>query len=472
MSNSVDAGIIGLCAILGSMTMRLLDAAGLSACGIGPADRLLVGLSGGADSVALLHSLCRCRAEGLIAGLDAAHLIHGIRAESAEEDAAFCAALCRSWDVPLRIGRADAPAFSRERDMTLEQAARVLRYAFLRRCAGECGADCIAVAHHADDQAETLMLHLMRGSGRTGLAGMRPRCGDIARPLLGVWRRDVEAYLAENGISYRTDETNAEPNAARNRVRHELLPLMESFNPRVREALIRLGGHMAADEDYFSALAGEALREARLARGYDRGRLSALSEPVRARTLRRLVGELQDGDFSEADIRRVEALLTAKTGSCIELKNGMAAWTENEAILLGKPPRPQSFETPFVAWGETALPAGRIRSVRTEAFFKPENGYTACVDAAAIPAGAVLRTRRDGDRFHPFGAPGGRLLSDFLTDRKCPRARRDMPLLCDGTEVLWVAGYMVSERLRVGAGTESLMKICYEEEEDYGTDAG
>lgn len=452
--------------------MRLLSAETLSCCGVGPKDRLLVGLSGGADSVALLHGLWLCYTEGRIGGLFAAHLIHGIRAGSAEADAAFCETLCKRWGIPLVIGRVDSPAYAHERGMTLEQAARELRYAFLREQAARADADGIAVAHHADDQAETLLMHLMRGSGRAGLAGMRARTGDILRPLLTVRRSEIEAYLLENGLDYCTDETNAQLDAARNRVRHELLPLMKSFNPRITEALGRLAAHMAEDEDYFAALADTAMEAARLTRGLDREKLSALPAPVQARVLHRLLRERLRGDFTEADMRRLKALLTARTGSCIELRGGQAAWLENEALLVGEAPRARCFETPFIAWGETLLPEGRLVSMRAELFFKPADGFAACADANAIPAGATVRTRRDGDRFYPLGAAGSRLLSDYLIDKKCPRTRRDMPLLCDGSEVLWVTGYTVSERLRVKEDTAVMMRICYEEDGEHGTDAG
>lgn len=452
--------------------MRLVDAETLKVCGLRPADSLLVGLSGGADSVALLHSLCACQNDGQLLGLGAAHLHHGIRGASADADAAFCEALCREWEIPLVIGRVDAPGYAKAKGQSLELAARELRYAFLREQAAKFGADAIAVAHHADDQAETLLLHLMRGSGRTGLAGMRMRSSDIVRPLLHTRRRDIEAYLAENGLSACSDETNALLDAARNRVRHELLPEMERFNPRIREALCRLAAFMAADEDYLDALAQTALRNAALAEGYARRMLKELAEPIRSRALLRLLRDCQEGEVRSSDVRRVEALLGANTGSAIQLKGGRAAWLENDALMLGLMPGEQRFETPFIADGETRLPQGRLYAAPARSFQKPADGFMACVRASAIPQDAVVRTRRDGDIFFPFGAPGKKLLSDYLIDRKCPRTRRDMPLLCGGGEVLWVIGFSVSERLRVTEDTQDLLLIRYEEDGPDGDDAG
>jgi len=444
--------------------MQLVDASVLEACGINQADKVLVGLSGGADSVALLHNLQQCLRKNLLKGLSAAHLHHGIRSGSAVSDAAFCRRLCHEMGIPLAVGHVNVPGYVRDHSMSVEQAARHLRYAFLREQAEQAGASCVAVAHHAGDQAETILMHLIRGSARTGLAGMRMRNGDIVRPLLTHTRHDIEAYLAENGITYCTDETNAELHATRNRIRHELLPYMEGFNPRISFALCRMAEHMAADEDYFSAIAKEALESSRRGSGYIRDKIAVLPKPIQSRVVMALVSDCLCGDVVSSDVQRVTALLTARTGSCIQLRGGHAAWLENEILCLGKVPHAQFYETAFIPYGETILPGSRFISKRAERFEKTTDGFSVCVNAAKIPQDAVVRTRRDGDRFFPFGAPGRRLLSDYLTDRKCPRTKRDMPLLCDGDEVLWVAGYSVSERLRVNTATEDIMQIWYEED--------
>ena len=452
--------------------MRLVDAAALSACGVKPSDALLVGLSGGVDSVALLHSLRVCQSEGMIRDVYAAHLNHGIRGTAAKEDAAFCSKLCKGWGTTFLLGETDAPGYAGREGLTLEQAARNLRYAFLRQQAVEKKTAFIAVAHHADDQAETLLLHLMRGSGRAGLVGMRRVSGDILRPLLAWRRRDIEMYAAQHMLPYRIDETNALLDAARNRVRHTLLPQMELFNPRVTEAICRLAAHMAEDEDYLAALATDAAKETALNRGHSRSRIAALPGSIRARVLLQLLRENLSGDVCETDVRRLDALLTARTGSCIEFRHGKAAWLENDALVLGTAMQPRYFETPFIPNGETVLLGGRMIAEQASRFEKGENGFSVCVNAGAIPPNAIVRTRRDGDQFFPFGAPGKRLLSDYLIDRKCPRIHRDMPLLCADDEVLWVVGYSVSERLRVGADTEKLISIRYEEDGLHEFDMG
>jgi tRNA(Ile)-lysidine synthase len=240
---------------------RALRAAGMPPRG----GALVVGLSGGADSVALtdaLASLRRRRGFRLVA----AHLDHGLRPDSAA-DAVFCADLCRRLDVPFRRGEADVRARAARERGGLEQAARGERYAFLRRVREEEGAASIAVAHTRDDQAETLLLRLLRGAGATGLAGMRARKGDLLRPLLAVSRQEVLSHLRERGLAWREDPSNADPAHRRNRVRGELLPYLEErFNPRIRATLARTAA-LLADEAAFvreeaDALLAVAAREA------------------------------------------------------------------------------------------------------------------------------------------------------------------------------------------------------------------
>ena len=232
---------------------RALRAAGMPPRG----GTLVVGLSGGADSVALLDALASLRRRRGFRVV-AAHLDHRLRPGSAE-DAAFCEALCARLDVPLRTGAADVRARAARERGGLEQAARRERYAFLRRVEDEEGAVAVAVAHTRDDQAETLLLRLLRGAGATGLAGMRPRSGDVVRPLLGVSRQEVLAHLRERGLAWREDPSNADTAHRRNRVRLELLPYLEErFNPGIRAALARTAS-LLADEAAHVRAGAEAL---------------------------------------------------------------------------------------------------------------------------------------------------------------------------------------------------------------------
>lgn len=217
-------------------------------------ETLVVGLSGGADSVALLDALVSLSERGGFR-IVAAHLDHGLR-EGSQQDAAFCAEVCGRLGVPLRTERIDVRARARSEPGGLEQAARRARYEFLRGVLQEAGAGAIAVAHTRDDQAETVLMQLLRGAGRHGLAGMRPLSRDLVRPLLRVSRQDVLGHLAGRGLAWREDPSNADRALTRNRVRHELIPYLEArFNPRVRDALARTGALLADEAALLSTLA-------------------------------------------------------------------------------------------------------------------------------------------------------------------------------------------------------------------------
>ena len=317
---------------------RALRAAGTPVRG----DSVVLGLSGGADSVALvdaLASLRRRRGFRLIA----AHLDHDLRPGSAD-DAAFCAELCERLSVPLVRGTADVRARAGSEKGGLEQAARRERYLFLRRVQREERAVAIAVAHTLDDQAETLLLRLLRGAGATGLAGMRARSGDLLRPLLGVSRQEVVGYLRERGLSWREDPSNADLAHRRNRVRHELLPYLEArFNPRARAALARTAAlladeaaHLRAEAESLVDRVGHAEKDALV---LPRATLAETS-PALARAVVRLVlarsGGL--GQVGAAHVERVLQIARAKapSGRRVPLPGGREARATRDEIRFGK----------------------------------------------------------------------------------------------------------------------------------------
>ncbi len=447
----------------GADDMRLLKPELLAACGVGKTDTVLVGLSGGADSVALLCELVRVCALGMVANVAAAHYNHGMRGAAADADERFCQRLCSERGVPLITGRGDVPAIARARGVSLETAARETRYAFLEQARREANASCIAVAHHRDDQAETVLLHLLRGAGANGLSGMRPRNGFIVRPFLAVSRADILAYLAAHDAPYCTDETNALPVAERNRVRAELLPLLRSFNPEAAAALCRSAELLAGDEDCLSALGAALLEKAALpGGGHGRDTLAASHPAVQARALRMLLVDAGAADIQLSDVRRVRALLTARTGTRIELRAGLACWIDAFAVHAGRYVQAEPFCVPFCSPGVTQTPAGRFIAEEAAAYRAPETPLEAFVDADRLREGLVVRTRKNGDRFFPLGAPGERKLSDYFTDKKLPVEKRGLPLLCAGGRVLFIPGFTISETVRVTDKTRRVLRIQFE----------
>jgi tRNA(Ile)-lysidine synthase len=317
---------------------RALQADGLSLHG----RTIVVGLSGGADSVALVDALASLRRRRGFR-LVAAHLDHGLRSGSSD-DAAFCAAFCATLDVPLRAATADVRARAARERGGLEQAARRERYAFLRAVRDEEGAAAILVAHTRDDQAETLLLRLLRGAGATGLAGMRPRAGDILRPLLDVSRAEVLDHLRERGLAWREDPSNADPAHRRNRVRHELLPYLEArFNPEIRAALARTAS-LLADEAAHVRVEAETLL-ASVAREEEGtlvlGRLSLAEAPTPVARVAIRLALLRAGGLGQVGAVHVDKALRlirskAPSGRRLPLPGGREARFTHDEVRLEK----------------------------------------------------------------------------------------------------------------------------------------
>jgi tRNA(Ile)-lysidine synthase len=436
-----------------------------------PRPRVLVALSGGADSVALLHVLRELDGEVTLAG--AAHLHHGLRGADADEDEAFCAALAARLDRPFVSERVDVAALAQRDKQCLEDAARRARYAFLERAADRLGADLIATAHTRDDQAETFLLRLIRGAGTRGLGGIRPRAGRLIRPLLDVRRADLRSYLAERGEAFREDATNADVALLRNRVRHELIPFLQSrFSPGITDVLARDAALAHQDEDFLRREAietarrivltddgqsGEGLRiDARALRSTPRALGSRVahdvlchlagSRPVSFDHVQQLLS-LAEGDGGDAAIS-LPGQYAVRDGDVIALRPGRGAKrlaANPFAFLLSIPGEVASASH---GWAIAAEVEPMVEAATRR--------YSARGPEVAVAAGALrlplgVRNRRPGDRFQPIGAPGVRKLQDFMVDRKVPARERDrVPLVVDALDrIVWVAGQSVAEAFRV-----------------------
>lgn len=417
-----------------------LEAASLCA----PGRAVVAALSGGPDSVALLDALATlARRHGF--AVVAAHLDHGLRPDSAA-DAAFCARLCRSLGVALHLGRADVAARARREGGGIEQAARRARYAFLRAVKAEVGADAIAVAHTRDDQAETVLLRLLRGAGRTGLSAMRARARGLLRPLLGVSRRQVLAHLERRGLPWRQDPTNADTRLLRNRVRHELIPYLEArFNPALRSTLARTAAVISAEAELLAKLADEVY--ARVARREDghvvvaRPGLTAAPEALARLVLRKCIasaGGLRG--VGRVHVERLLALARAEraSGRRLALPGRREALVRFDELWIG-PARPQwgAFEAPLGVPGRVELPDGRWLTARESAGPEAEGSVAAVVPLPAEPL--VVRTRRPGDRVRSGGRE--RSLKRVFLERRVPAdLRARLPLVTAGGHVLWFPG--------------------------------
>jgi tRNA(Ile)-lysidine synthase len=420
---------------------------------------MVVGLSGGADSVALVHALATLAPRRGFAVV-AAHLDHGLRPGSAE-DAAFCAELCARMGVALRTGAADVRARAAREGRGIEEAARLERYAFLRSVKAAEAAVAIAVAHTRDDQAETFLMRLLRGAGSAGLAAMRPRRGDLIRPLLGVSRRDVLLHLKENGLGWREDPTNVDPAYMRNRVRHELLPYLEArFNPAVRETLARTAGLLADEAEVLEEQA-EALWESAGRRdggGVRLGRSALVAAPraVARLAVRRAVAEA--GGLTDVAATHVEKILDvacSKTASGRRLplpgaRDALFRFDHVSVLPRTSPIGPFAYDLPVP--GRVELPGGLAvvaRNARRSRASKEVREWSAVV-ATPEEGGLVVRSRRPGDRVRVRGREVS--LKRFLMAARVPAdLRRRLPLVASGPTVLWIPGLPAEGEAKAGA---------------------
>ncbi|HEX8244298.1 MAG TPA: tRNA lysidine(34) synthetase TilS [Longimicrobium sp.] len=406
---------------------------------------VLVALSGGADSVVLLHLLRFAARETGIA-VSAAHFDHAMRAES-EGDARWVAGLCRAWGVPLVAARADRPPRN-------ETEAREARHAFLRDARERSGADWTATAHHADDQAETVLFRVLRGTGVAGLAGIAPvdEGRRLVRPLLPFWRAELRRYARERRLRWREDASNALADPARNRIRLELLPLAErTIAPGARRALVRLAGLARQDEAAWDALLrGQVDGVARERDGafvLVRERLAGYDSAVAARLLRGLLRRLGAVPDREGTRSALRFLGTAPSGRTLELPGGVRISTEFGTARIERAAGPPPPDLPLAIDGPRGAGTFRIggRERRAEwwtAGERPpaEGGCAVTVPAAEVALPLLLRGRLPGDRVRT--PAGGRTLKRLFNDRRVPRgARARVPVLADAAgRVVWVAG--------------------------------
>jgi len=481
---------------------RFIEQHGLLA----PGDGVVVGVSGGPDSLCLLHLLARLR-EDYRLRIHVAHLHHGARGEDADADAAFVADLAREWGLPVTVVRRDVPAIARAHKLAFEEAARRVRYAFLAHVAGVVGATRVAVGHNADDQAETVLMHFLRGAGPAGLRGMLPavplstyrlldEVSDFAlppsppvliRPLLGTPRAEVERYCADHGLEPRFDRSNLDTTYFRNRLRHELIPLLETYSPNLRRRLCRTADVVAADYALLERLRewawGEVVREeSPRAVVFDLATWRAQPLSIQRALVReaayRLRPRLRDVGFVHVE-NGVRVAQRGNTGAEATLPGGLALRVGYDWLMVAEagyepppdgPTMPPDAEVAVALPGVTPLPGGdwvleaempagwSLRRVEAN----PDR-WTAYLDADALGGGLALRTRRPGDRFCPQGLGGhGPRLADWMINAKVPRAWRDrLPLLVAGEEIVWVCGWRVSEGAAVGPTTRRVARFRF-----------
>ncbi|MGW8115431.1 tRNA lysidine(34) synthetase TilS [Caproicibacterium sp. NSD3] len=426
---------------------------------------VIVGVSGGADSTALLHFLNN-HAEKWNLSLIAAHVNHGLRGENADHDEAFVKECCQKWAIPCEVLHEDVAALSKKRKEGLEACGRYVRYTFFKALAKENREAVIATAHTASDQAETVLMHLCRGAGARGLSGISPVHEQIVRPFLCLTREEIEAYCNWYHLSYCEDETNRDLDFSRNKIRQQVIPVLKTLNPKVETAVSGAAFRLREDDDCLFEMAKSSLEQAARGPGWETSNLMKQPRPVRLRALFLAAKKNGAGELSADHLLNLDLLLGQ--GGKITLTGGLHAEIQQGFLFFGEPKK-QRFSLPL-SFPKTVLPDGRQLLVRKISQKELKNDskfhnlfFFNLLNYATISKNTVVRTRLEGDRFRPAGRGISKPLRRMMNEAHIPPYLRENSILLEREgEILWVEGLGVSESARPGFGQQSAMIIIKE----------
>lgn len=446
-----------------------------------PGDRVIVALSGGADSVCLLSVLKELSAgwEGPAPELRAVHIHHGLRGGEADRDGAYAGELSARLGIPFTMICRDVAGYAAQHGVSTEEAGRILRYEALEEEAKTWGAGVIALAHHRDDNAETILHHLLRGSGLRGLGGIRPVQGNRIRPLLCVGRQEIVEYLSERGLRWCEDSTNASGSYTRNRIRNQVIPMLkETVNERAVENILGAGERLSRVDAYLERVAESVWRASEIPEGdakHGSGdaplragiRLEALQEQdpvIRAYLYRFMMERLGYGmrDMTSRHYRQLDALLGAGPGARCDLPGGYVAVRGYEDFGIEK-------KAGVEKSGETLQ-----KTLHFETFSRqnemeiPKNQYTKWFDYDRIKGALSVRKRQPGDYITLAGG-GHKTLHRYMIDEKIPKELRDeIVLLAEENHVLWIVGYRIGEYYKITEDTKTILQVTADGGEEHG----
>ena len=447
-------------------------------CLLEKGDRLIVGVSGGVDSMVLLHLLNACR-ETFDLSLIVAHVNHGFRPAESEKEAELVQEESARLRVPFEYGKFNVREFQKTGGLSPQDAARRIRFHFFDDLLRKHRAQKVALGHHADDQVETILLRLIRGSGLRGLKGILPiRERKVIRPLLEVWREEVESFALEKKIPFLSDSSNSKKDYLRNRIRLALVPFIEKeFQPHFKETLLKASTILREEDDYLERGTEEVyqkmVHEAKDTLSFKWSEYQSLHRAVQWRVIRKMVERMQDGgtvteDEARADVPRIFQNLHQSSASfLLELAHGVRIEKRYDVVLLGKRDvKPASpFEVDLRFPGHTV-----IKEIGREVVVE-ETDRDQCKDCNRSPTTALMdyeslrfplkmRNFRPGDRFLPLGVRGTQKLKDFFIDHKVPRFERpSVPLLISEERIAWVVGYRLDERVKITEKTKKVLKV-------------
>lgn len=439
-------------------------------------ESVVVAVSGGVDSMVMLHLLLRLRTR-YHSSLHVAHLDHGLRGTESAEAAMFVRAQCEAHQIPVTLHTVEGRAWQQKRVTSLQAAARDLRYRFLEQVADAQGAARIALGHHGDDQAETVLMNLLRGSGVRGLGGIPAVRGPFIRPLIECSREEIEGYAQQEGIPYVEDSSNRTLAYARNRIRLQLLPeLATRYNPRVAHALASAATILEAEDALLRTMTEQALPAVLISRCREELVLSIPSMAVLPNALRwrliRLSAEYARGDRPGLTFQQTLAidrlLLAGRARGPVHAPGGLRATRAGDRLVFSvgaAAVRGRMTLSRLAVPGLTAIPGSSLSlgsdivEGRTRGELAADR-WTAFLDADRAGKELQVRGWQEGDRFIPLGMGGQKKLQDFFVDAKVPRDQRgSVPLVVSGAEIAWVVGFRVDERFKVTEVTRRILRL-------------
>ena len=445
---------------------------------------LVVAVSGGTDSVCLLHALAQLKDE-LKLQLHVAHLNHSLRGAESDADAQYVADLAHKLNLPCTVEKRDISSYGST--SSVEDKARRARYTFLAEASASVGANAVAVAHTADDQVETILLHLVRGTGLAGLRGMREASAwqpsfdefgvTIIRPLLDVTQKEVEVYCNTNKLAPRIDSSNKSPDYMRNRFRHELIPLLTGYNANFKDALLRLASVISdeialLDEQVLNVWDTVVVEQYKLL-SIDRAAFGKLPVAVKRHLMRRVLERLA-GTLTDIESVHIESLLEAMkkpVGKKLSLPYGISLVNGYDMCTIGKEDllkdAGEVFESEYAlnVPGDTIIPGWKvtvsIRNKVTES--EDKGGFIESFDYDVVGSELTVRGKNLGDKFSPLGMDGSKSLKEFMVDVKIPKAQRDgVPIVCSPKHIIWVVGYRIDERAKVTDSTRHVITVEFD----------
>lgn len=438
-------------------------------------DTIIIGVSGGADSMALLHVLIDLiQAYNLT--LIAAHIHHGLRGKAADEDQMLVEKTCNKYGVICEVLHIDVNKLAKEQGLTVEEAGRNARYHFFNVLCQKHQTKKVAVAHHQNDQAETVVHHFFRGSGLKGLCGMQPiRQDGLIRPLLMVTREEIEAYCRENKIQFRTDDTNFSTEYTRNAIRLSLIPEIEkNFNPNFIRNIAQMSMLLSDENDWIEKMTQQAYQNVaqtqhnkiKLSRSGTIDMPKALMRRVIRESIRKVKGNITNIESKHVEMV-VDLVKHGRTGAQIQLPKGTRVICDtNHIVFEGKEGvNIAPFEYDVTIPGVTKLPMIQrqitVRKITVdEMVFEPMRAY---VDVDQLGNRVTVRNRKDGDRFVPLGMTGSKKVKDILIDAQIPkRERQYYPMLCNDEEIIWIIGLRTAEKYKITKNSTNVIEFLVE----------